>query len=57
MDLVRQPLASVTARWACERRRDSMCDTARRRSHVQLAEPTAEPGFARWEASAVGGGR
>jgi len=51
------PLAFLTARWSCERRRDSVINTARRRSCGQRAEPAAEPGSARREPQAVRGAR
>jgi hypothetical protein len=50
-------LTSLTARWACVGRRDSMKNTARRPERGQRAEPSAEPGSARREPTAVRGVR
>ena len=51
------PLAFLTARWSWDRRRDSVGNTARRRSCGQRAEPRAEAGSAGREPAAVRGAR
>jgi hypothetical protein len=50
-------LTSLTARWARVGRRDSMSNTARRLERGQRAEPSAEPGSAGREPTAVRGVR
>jgi hypothetical protein len=51
------PLAFLTPRWACDRRRDSMGNTALRQSCGQRGERSAEAGSARRKQTAVRGAR